>query len=421
MLITIFLAGKGRSGTLACAYLLTLDGYPLPQEQAKDQQPLKGLDNAPNASEGSEAALQDQTQAAEAKKEWALDRAEEFMNEMPTDDARAPPETAPATDVEGGTVDPEQGAVSGELREVDERLANESKNTNDTIKAEDGIKVEDHAEKETPQGSVLGEHRIDTPTSIPAEPARVASPEGPKSRPQTSLASVLDLHTSRRMRKKSLSSSSSSSSSSSDEEKEKKPPKKPKQGVSIPSQRRWLYFWSLLLADEGPPGFWPPLPHPPTSPYHDPEPPCPRVRLVEMKIRMTETKGMKLSVVKAASHIIDRYKGKPKDEVSPGMGDLWVSLARYDDEYVETLEKWERWSREAGVGGMGKRRPGGDAIPLGKEGVGKEGVNVGEGIRDLFTGGKWDEKKMVRSFAKLSVVPGQEVHCLHCRFCLEWN
>lgn len=125
--------------------------------------------------------------------------------------------------------------------------------------------------------------------------------------------------------------------------------------------------------------------------------------------------GSKICHVKAASQLLDRLapkkvKGSVAGEGGTDMSDLWCSLARYDDEFVDVLEKWERWSREAGVGGMGRRRKGGDEMPALKRGeVEETPAKLQEGIKDLFRDDKWDKEKMVRSFAKLGPVAASEV------------
>lgn len=85
-----------------------------------------------------------------------------------------------------------------------------------------------------------------------------------------SLESVLALHSARRMRPSSPSPVSSappsksstlappkqSTSSSSTTAEENKSGGKQRRGVSIPSQRRFLFYWSQILSDAAPRGFW---------------------------------------------------------------------------------------------------------------------------------------------------------------------
>ena len=141
----------------------------------------------------------------------------------------------------------------------------------------------------------------------------------------------------------------------------------------------------------------------------------PRVRLLSITVRMRPTSGVTLGVVKAASHILERFGGKggarshvgDKHEGDDATGNgaaLWASLARYDDALVDTLERWERWSRDAAsAGGMGKLRAGGDVMHGEAEGTYGE-----ERLRNLFVGDKWDGKKMVRSFARMRAGSGAE-------------
>jgi phosphatidylinositol-3,4,5-trisphosphate 3-phosphatase/dual-specificity protein phosphatase PTEN len=170
------------------------------------------------------------------------------------------------------------------------------------------------------------------------------------------LAHVLELHTSKRMKAPS-------------------PGEKGKQGVSIPSQRRWLHYWSLLLSHRAPQDFWTDKPHP-------------KARITSITLRMKEASAIKYQLVRATNAILDRasekkYKGK---------GEVWTSLARYDDEFVELFESWERRTRDEG-GHMALRNPRSDRI----------GEDT---LTDAFRTGKWDEKKMVRSFARMGMLDG---------------
>jgi len=80
-----------------------------------------------------------------------------------------------------------------------------------------------------------------------------------------------------------------------------------------------------------------------------------------------------------------------------------VSLARYDDEFVNTLERWEKHTRDPDPRNMGRRRPGSETMP--------EPLAAGgeQGIANLLDDGKWDSGKMVRTFARLGVTSKEHV------------
>ncbi|KAJ7695502.1 hypothetical protein B0H17DRAFT_1131536 [Mycena rosella] len=198
---------------------------------------------------------------------------------------------------------------------------------------------------------------LETLPEFPAAQAPAADAPKPPSL-ANALKGVLDLHTAQRM----------------------KPPganEKAKQGVSIPSQRRWLHYWALLLAHEAPAHLWA-VPPPPVAAR-------PKVRLTRITVRLREAGAVKLSLVRAATALMDRTSlGKP----GGGSGHVWVSLARYDDAFVGLLERWEAHTREAG-GHMGRRRTGAGRLDDAE-------------LREVFDDkGKWDNTKMVRSFARL--------------------
>ncbi|KAG6820917.1 hypothetical protein H0H93_009691 [Arthromyces matolae] len=177
-----------------------------------------------------------------------------------------------------------------------------------------------------------------------------------------SLNTILDLHSSRRMKRPSS------------------PSKKAKHGVSIPSQRRWLYYWALLLSHTAPQHVWPILPTP-----------SPKVQLTQMKLRMRPVSSTTASLARAASVVLERAKGA-KNAPEHKNAHVWASLARYDDGLNDVLEEWERRTRDK-FGRLGIRDPG------------SENIND-ENIRDLFRDERWDAEKMVKTFARMGAVGG---------------
>ncbi|TFK41650.1 hypothetical protein BDQ12DRAFT_703689 [Crucibulum laeve] len=314
-------AGKGRSGTMACTYLLSLDDQPTPPK----------LERSYNA------------------KQWAEQRAESTMNSMPDD---TDPSEEPKHDLEPVFESPAPSDTAHIL-----------------------------AAEET--GSPPAMMTALSPDSVNPEKSFTDSLKG-----------VLDLHTARRMKAPSDG-------------------KKVKQGVSIPSQRRWLHYWALMLAHEAPDYLWCSQPSPfasepvseassvtsrasPTAKAIKNLKEKPKVRLTEIKVRMRETSGMKMNIVKMANVVIDRAKdSKAATTASKGKGanHVWASLARYDDNLVQFLEKWEVHTRDE-EGRMGHRRKGSEHMQVAEDQKEHE-------LGKLFEGGKWDTKKMVRSFARM--------------------
>lgn len=213
----------------------------------------------------------------------------------------------------------------------------------------------------------------DRPVSVPfgTDLSRVSSEPM-----ANTLEKVLDLHTSRRMK---------SSLHPSRYHPDVPLAKKPKMGVSIPSQQRWLFYWSQVLDGRGPPSLRLSLgkDHPENQEtLFNKTPQIAKVKLTKLTIRMREPSGMQPHLVQAASVVITSAgKGRAVNESTTGM--LWASLARYGDRLVNELGHWEKESRSS----------------------------VGAIQTSPFRDHRWDKSKMIRSFAQMGtsdIPPTQE-------------
>lgn len=183
---------------------------------------------------------------------------------------------------------------------------------------------------------------------------------------------ILDFHTARRM--KALTKSTEDTEI--------------KQAVSIPSQRRFLHYWALLLAHDAPKYMWDTQPSSSQSQgLNQSTSTRPRVHLTQITVRLREMSKIKLGIVKAASVII----GKKKRSVE--YDQLWVSISKYDDDLIDGLEKWDVYTRDP-QGNMGKRHFGPEYLSLDVR---------GEDVTRIFENGKWDKGKMLQSFAHFGV------------------
>ncbi|TDL24633.1 phosphatases II [Rickenella mellea] len=310
-------AGKGRSGTLACAYLLSLDDSPSPPKLQRNL----------------------------STKEWAKLRADQLMEVVETEDMS-----------ENVHADEDARLAGGKFKDID--AVEDFDIQSDTPAPQEG------EGKSTPK-IVLEKEPADTPRSVSpsansqkSQDSRVSNATAKANK----LEDVLALHTSRRMKAPS-------------------PAKNAQHGVSIPSQRRWLYYWSLILAHEAPYGFWA-SPRPTDAPKRT-------VRLREINVRMRDLGGMKTGLLRLANSVIERTSAAKS---GGGKSQVWVSLARYDDDFVDILEKWEKHSR-AEDGSMCKRRKGSTHLDE-------------QALSDLFSDGRWDKQKMIRSFMRMGDTEG---------------
>jgi len=149
----------------------------------------------------------------------------------------------------------------------------------------------------------------------------------------SSVDKVLQLHTSRRMK-----------------------PSRSRVGVSIPSQRRWLRYWSEFLHGTAPPQL-------PLYP---------------------EGGGAQVAIVRMANALIERA---PRSITGKDYGaeNLWASLARYEDAMVEEIEKRVR---------------NGDEIEYEDDQVTRK--------NNMFATSNWDNKKMVKGFARMGLPNGEK-------------
>ncbi|CAG7850685.1 SubName: Full=Related to Phosphatidylinositol-3,4,5-trisphosphate 3-phosphatase PTEN {ECO:0000313/EMBL:CCA69709.1} [Serendipita indica DSM 11827] len=237
--------------------------------------------------------------------------------------------------------------------EIMQDVVSEAEAPRATISAESDIPPTTDGETSSEKGenNSVEKHLDDKPKSNLLE-----VPVGLDHAPHTvKVDKVLKLHTSRRM-KRTVSS----------------------QGVSIPSQRRWLRYWSEILHNVNPPQLR-------LSPDNGGK--APKCRLYNIRVRMRDSGGgVQVAVVRMANLLIESApRSLGPSERERGATEVWVSLARYEDEMVEELERRVR----AGT-------------PVEYE---ADGITRKDG---MFATDKWDNKKMVKSFARMGVAQGQK-------------
>lgn len=116
-----------------------------------------------------------------------------------------------------------------------------------------------------------------------------------------------------------------------------------------------------------------------------------------MRVRFREFRGVKKGLIRVANELLERKasgkgRSKPKNSSTRGGSPVWLSLARYDDALVEHLQKWEQFTRSED-GHLGRRKRGSEIMD-------------GQTLQDIFKDGRWDNVKMIKSFARLGCSDG---------------
>jgi phosphatidylinositol-3,4,5-trisphosphate 3-phosphatase and dual-specificity protein phosphatase PTEN len=373
---------------MACSYLLTLDRLP----------------SAP------------QLERSHTTKEWARRRAEDVMNVVP-DDVDVPSSAAAAAS-STPTMPTTAAVIPNTILESDDTKSDDSASV-PTVTIVESPQNLTPASTLSPSGTLLHHETSDNKEGSTAALKHTHT-----------LKHVLDLHTSRRMKSSSKEGA------------------KQRQGVSIPSQRRWLHYWALILSSSSstesatgtgssalalapPYVLHPTLPKPIyTAPSLSAAFPLrrltPKVKLREIRVVMRQTGRLTNNIVKIANAVIDRTalakgggaggsgggKGKTAGQ---GHAPIWVSVARYEDDFVETLERWERYTRQ--VEEIPNPSGGGGGVVL-KENFGRRQRGTEEcgedTLRGVFKDGRWDKGKMVRSFARMGIVKEGSVQRGEC-------
>lgn len=276
-------AGKGRSGTLACSYLLTLEEVPTGPRLERNH----------------------------TRKEWANKRAAEMMaavtsisesdaaNEQLGEEAAASPPPV-AQPIAGTTLSSNEDGVIAQTRD-------EKANGDGIIGPGDNVKIEQDAMSPThsqPVATAFSDSVSSSPVlhspaiSLTATSVSSRSPttlecglgmtNAQAANSTSSLDTVLALHSARRM--KALSKSDSR--------------KTPRRGVSIPSQRRFLFYWSQILSGAAPKGFW----ETPGGPQNA-KVPQQQVRICSFTIRMLDPGTAKQAALKVISKVLETTTG----------------------------------------------------------------------------------------------------------------
>ncbi|XAO24584.1 hypothetical protein I312_103388 [Cryptococcus bacillisporus CA1280] len=276
-------AGKGRSGTLLCSYLLSLPELPPPPELDRSYS-YKEL--AKRLAQREEQKARSQGPSASSSVEDAEDREGWVFIGGGKEAATLQVDDDPSVE-RGGTLTParsERIQVGPVVKDND----HDRDNDNDTASSFSSTTT---ISRPSPPPS----ERIELQTTPPYGPIdigdeRPAGQKGQEDRADGRVDEVFKLHSSRRMKPTSTG-----------------------RGVSIPSQRRWCRYIHLLFTKQAPPSYLSLTPR--------------YLRLLSVTLLLSPPSGWQKPI---ASLLVGSG--------GTGQGKAWASVARYDDKYVKELQ-----------------------------------------------------------------------------------
>ncbi|WVN87265.1 uncharacterized protein L203_102442 [Cryptococcus depauperatus CBS 7841] len=282
-------AGKGRSGTLLCSYLLSLPELPSPPE----------LDHSYPHKELSRRITQFQKVPVDQDNEELSNGLEISTSSVPSGEGEGWVYIGGGKDVAGLQIQdddkPERTPARSERIQVGESDVKD-----------DFIKTPASSTTTISHPSPPPSEKIQLISTPPYNPIDIgdeapAGHPGQEDRSDGKVDEVFRLHSSRRMKPSSTG-----------------------RGVSIPSQRRWCRYIHLLFNNQTPPSYLSSKPQ--------------RTRLLSVTLLLSPPTSWQ----KPLASLLVGSGGT-------GQGKAWASVARYDDDYVEELKR--RGGTGEGVGG----------------------------------------------------------------------